>query len=1427
MADSNSASKVKGKALIKDLGVMIGLLTPDSGGEKDQFSFNEDWIKDPIGNLAKVPTNKDQRAALVKTLDDAWGERIAESPLLIVSTDDNSVTADETKWLPIPKKKPKPETKNETENAESAPEVGQTKDGEAAENAGEDEEAGGETEDKPSNDSGLYLIPESKDADAEFSLGLRHEFSTTDGNYSLTPFAQFPLAALPFPDGNPMIFGHENHPIPVGIGFTSKEKTFGFKGVDYNGFKFIANFNINKPLESKFHLFLAESSGEFDLFEFAFPDIEDLINDILGIKQVADWLDKPILPGNINTKGLGSILVAFNLLAKDANDVYSLGDIGEIKNITFAKIIATALQLLDGLQLLKLGEDGKEGLFISSADVTGGKAYGFRFVLTDFELTGRGKEKENNDAPAPAAAPPAEGGKAEKKPNRLLLQIGKVFEKDPVAEAEGEESGDGSETDSTVVLLAEAEDKEDNWTNSKEPLGINLDLVTVATDDTLTFTPRLALISVGIDYKSGDDDTPLATGGGFSFTGIEPRAYLTLAPEQGGGADFEFGAAIRVDHIELPLDAGIGKDSKKDNPVVANLLDSKSGDKEGADAGAGDGEATGDGEKTTPPVRTKFSFAAGYTPVAGATQHHLNIFLYDAKNERTTKPIWWKVEKSFGPVLLQKIGISWDNAPRDLGLYLSGGLVTSGLKIELEELSVTMPLTDMSKTKLGLKGLNLYFKGGPVELSGAFLEVDGPGGSKQYDGEAELKAGTFGISAMGSYGSVSTKVNGVTENHASLFIFALLDVPLGGPPFFFVTGLAAGFGYNRDLKIPTLDNLPTFPLVSAAMAGQGGGSPFGGSADPGSALKVLAEYIPPSYGEYWLGLGVRFTSFELVQSFALLTVAFGTRFEIDLLGLSAISMPPALPEGDEPIAFAELALDLTIQPDTGIFGLSAKLTDQSYILSKDCHITGGFAFFIWGKDKPGGGADDYKAGDFVVTLGGYNAHYTKPKFFPEEPRVGINWVVSPEFTIKGGLYFALTPSAVMAGGSLSAVWQSGAVRAWFEVYADFLLSWKPFFYYIDAGISLGLSLKIDILFIHTTITLSLGVQIALWGPSFGGKAKVDLAIISFTIHFGSSKPKKQPIGWGAFKDSFLPPPQADDGGTNTPEKRALPMVLLMHLAVLDTPSPKQIPTNTICFVRPGANGLVKDLSKEKGNNTGLDYILKPEGFSLITHTSFPTMTAFFCTGNGDADNPAEKSINLIKTLSLTPTSVDIGPSSIPAADLKSVHNISLYKLDGEKHDLAFDFSAHGAEEPVWTNSPTATWNNDAAQNPSLTNANDKPLNISGTLSGFTILGKLKPPDQTMPVDMSALQYEVAPTEPSFSWSNPKLKTTDPDPGADGTQELMKTVNDPTVNARRAGILAKLNGGGLLANTTVEVSQMAKSAGNVLLDAPQLMEWTAE
>ena len=152
---------------------------------------------------------------------------------------------------------------------------------------------------------------------------------------------------------------------------------------------------------------------------------------------------------------------------------------------------------------------------------------------------------------------------------------------------------------------------------------------------------------------------------------------------------------------------------------------------------------------------------------------------------------------------------------------------------------------------------------------------------------------------------------------------------------------------------------------------------------------------------------------------------------------------------------AELELKASFSPDTGLVAVEGQLTPQSFILSRDCHLIGGFAFYFWFSGP--------HQGEFVVTLGGYSPRFTPPAYYPQVPRLGLNWKVCQELTIKGELYFALTPKAVMAGGGMSAVWESGCIRAWFYVGADFLMVFTPLQYYLSAGVHLGASVRLNLL----------------------------------------------------------------------------------------------------------------------------------------------------------------------------------------------------------------------------------------------------------------------------------------------------------------------------------------------------------------------------
>jgi len=474
---------------------------------------------------------------------------------------------------------------------------------------------------------------------------------------------------------------------------------------------------------------------------------------------------------------------------------------------------------------------------------------------------------------------------------------------------------------------------------------------------------------------------------------------------------------------------------------------------------------------------------------------------------------WFDIKKDFGPLNLSRIGFSFAMGDGvKLTGYLDGGLSLMGLTVDLLGLNVSTTLTGTSRFKptFGLNGLGIDFKNGPVEIGGALYKLSDDN-ITEFDGLATIRTENLQLNAIGSFAELSS-------GDKSLFIYAVLDYPLGGPSFFFVTGLAAGFGYNRHLLIPPVDQVKQFPLIAEAMTSQPAPPPTDMSQMKdfiSAKMQGMRAYLPPQVGEYFLAVGVRFTSFELLDSFALLTVQFGEHFEVDVLGISTMLVPPNVQE--TPIAEAQLLLKAAVIPDEGIVLIQAQLTNDSYILSRSCHLTGGFAFASWFKGE--------HAGDFVVTLGGYHPDFKVPSHYPQVPRVGFNLSISSELTVKGGGYYALVPHAIMAGGYLNALFQTSNLKAWFNMNANFLLMWKPFHY--DAQLSIDIGAEVTFNFFGTHhIGIDASADLHLWGPDFGGHARVSVKVIGITFHFsidfGASPSPPDPIVWDEFKTTFLP-----------------------------------------------------------------------------------------------------------------------------------------------------------------------------------------------------------------------------------------------------------------------------------------------------------------
>lgn len=514
---------------------------------------------------------------------------------------------------------------------------------------------------------------------------------------------------------------------------------------------------------------------------------------------------------------------------------------------------------------------------------------------------------------------------------------------------------------------------------------------------------------------------------------------------------------------------------------------------------------------------------------------------------------WIPVQRRLGPISLQRVGVGFEIQTQKVTVLLDAALGLAGLELSLMGLGASYEVKTRA-LEFHLDGLGLSMEKGPVKLSGAFLRL----GPDNFVGEARLQVAAWSLGALGAY----TKVGGKT----SVFIYAFINAPLGGPAFFFVQGLAFGFGYNRDLILPPVKEINAFPLVSEVM----GTAPpaVARGTDQASALRNklagLDAALRPSVGQHFLAVGLKFESFKLVKCFALAAVSFGNELKFDIIGVATLEHPP---ESPVKLVFVELAFAIRIHPFEGFYGVEAALTSRSFILTPDCHLTGGAAFFAWAKTGDWHGSH-VKAGDFVLTVGGYHPDYKVPAHYPKVDPLGLNWALTRDIWIKGGLYFAVTPDAMMIGGRMQAHFEAGPLTADFKLSIDFLMYWKPF--HFEGRIAIECRIDFDLGL--GSIGGSFGAKLEVWGPGrtaaspmLSGHARVHLGPVSASIKFGEAKAPPPPLTWDEFRASFIP----------------------------------AAPTGTRV-----SSGLIRDLPAEAGSDEKR-FVVNPATFAVESHSVVP------------------------------------------------------------------------------------------------------------------------------------------------------------------------------------------------------------------------------
>lgn len=598
--------------------------------------------------------------------------------------------------------------------------------------------------------------------------------------------------------------------------------------------------------------------------------------------------------------------------------------------------------------------------------------------------------------------------------------------------------------------------------------------------------PTLKIQSIGFDIRGNGG--PLFDINGYTLTG----AAVRFSYETDTG---KCGFAVQLDEVGFPL-AGPPKTEKKS--LASDILasggekkDEKKGEKK---------ESGSNADKNNSPYKSAnpvFSVKAGFGKSKSKDPSKYFLKLLDAKGQETDE-IWLPIQKDFGPVRCNKLGVIYGASSSKLGFGFDGNLSTGSLNLYLNQLSVNLPLQSLATPTaytLDLKGMDFALKTNAVAVTGGFLKKD----DNEYFGQLGIQLPKVAISAIGAYSYVDGKDG--QDGFSSLVIYGTLSIqggggiPLGPAK---ITGMALGMGLHRQALIPAqVEDVKKFPLVTQVIGSKNRES--GGT----SMITELVNVLPVKRGHNFGCIGLRFTLAEIVDCFALAVAQFGSDdLDFAIVGLAKL---------ETPVCYAELAIKMALKPAEGSFLAQAQLTDNSWVIDKKCKLTGGFAMAFWF-----GGANK---GDFVLTLGGYHPRFKPPAHYPVVPRVGVNWPVSAELQVKGELYFAVTPSMLMAGGRLEAAYrsESGRISAWFTAYVDFLMEWAPLRYEANAGVAIRVHAETFL----KTIDLTAAATVQLWGTPFGGIAEVDLSVISFTIKLGEAKKDPEAIDWKAFGKSFL------------------------------------------------------------------------------------------------------------------------------------------------------------------------------------------------------------------------------------------------------------------------------------------------------------------
>jgi hypothetical protein len=183
---------------------------------------------------------------------------------------------------------------------------------------------------------------------------------------------------------------------------------------------------------------------------------------------------------------------------------------------------------------------------------------------------------------------------------------------------------------------------------------------------------------------------------------------------------------------------------------------------------------------------------------------------------------------------------------------------------------------------------------------------------------------------------------------------------------------------------------------------------------------------------YWFAIGLTASTFHIVNATVVALVSIRCNGPIfTLLGNLTATMPPNVKSDQLCLVYIEILASAELNFAEDCFKLNGALSPASFVFNPFARLHGTMALWTFFGRSP-------HAGDWVFTLGGYHRKFIVPSHYPPAAsmeRLGTTFSIGI-VRISGGVYFAITPKAVMVGAAIHCELDIGPIYAYLDATFD-------------------------------------------------------------------------------------------------------------------------------------------------------------------------------------------------------------------------------------------------------------------------------------------------------------------------------------------------------------------------------------------------------